>query len=230
MPTVWDNLNALSINASHQPLRDAFLESFNKGIAAVIAVIGSHSNIPTFAFPSVDRPVGLPVFGNVGAADFLLSVCWGVGLSPRPTDMMTTSHGTIPASLRFVVDPLSAWATSRVQVTQLQDAATRIPLDDILPPLTAGSLHRESIVADLIRKLNQEFPEIIVQSHPHSLRQWVSLSLPDQVSFTQIADAVAASLAAHWTWTDQWVFLGPPGCCGGCGSEDMERCGSYARS
>jgi hypothetical protein len=70
------------------------------------------------------------------------------------------------------------------------------------------------IVETLLPLLEQVFGISRIQAHPFSLRQWVSLRLPVSTCFTQVMDAVAHSLRAHWTWARDGVYLGPPEDCG----------------
>ncbi len=225
--SVWTDFESLTIDDA-DTLSDEFALSFDKGITKlVIAIIteasGDNRTYPSFAFPSVGRPIAFPFSDEVLASELLLDVCWAAGLSPRAVNLL--ADGT-KGSLRFVVDPLSTWATARISVDALKDSAD-LNIDP-LNVLTGGTDSGEFVGEMQLEEILEKLDVFSIQAHPLSLQQWVSLRLPNPVCFTQFMDAIAFSLSAHWTWAGNAVYLGPPGCSGACSSSKSEACASMA--
>jgi hypothetical protein len=182
----------------------------------------NQEQIPALVFPEVAGPILLP-FGDtaVPLKDVLPLVCWQAGLTPRPCDYST--DGGSQAVLRFILDPLHRWSTAPTSVATLKRAAGNLLAADILSPKkksdpaqklapthhAAGALQTDLLVEPLLATMDDKW-NVRIQAHPSSLRQWVSLRLAERVCFTEVMDAVAASLYASWTWSGEVVLLGPP--------------------
>jgi len=210
----WDKLNTLV--ELGESLRNSFLKSFDQGVVALIIKSPESPGQP-FDKPLITAaPTNVPVSIAMPDAvhpfiEILLATTSVVGLTLRSYDFNNPDRSI----LRIVRDPLSAWSNSQVTLNQIKEAAKIKDLKDFLDPLDSKA-HRDFVVETLLLSLEKHFSIGPIQAHPRSLRQWVSLRLPENGCFTQVMDAIGMSLSADWTWSGNGVFLGPPSCTNGC--------------
>lgn len=220
--SVWDSLDKVNVSYDDN-LRTAFKNSIAAGLTELARRVSAP--FPTLSFPTLSgsAPLPLPNVVSVAPKDILFPVCWGAGLSPRPCNLDSAGN---TALLGFVSDPLHPWSIGPAPLERLKLAADLKPSSDIhfshrkqehmnvasWENVTEDTGQSNLFVESILPVLEKVFG-VVIQVHPFSLRQWVSLRLPVKVCFTQVMNAISMSLSANWTWSGEVVLLGPPANC-----------------